>query len=154
MFIAIALLAEAAFKYTVQADMMIVAKTHIARMGSARGPSIVIACGAATDNEMMVNIKPGTPLDDFKGGILMPFKNRVRFGDAIPVDMEVEYLRDTIVFTGRDAIAFAKAAKASDQVVIEFKDYRDTVRQMRLPLTGAAESISQVESGCGIIAKK
>ena len=154
MFIAIALLAEAAFEYSVQADMMTDAKTHIARIGVARGPSIVIACGAATDNQMVVNFKPGTPLDDFKGGILLPFRNRIRFGDATPVEMEVEYLRDTIVITGSDAVAFTKAAMTSDQVVFEFKDYRETVRQMRLPLSGAADSISQVEAGCGVIAKK
>lgn len=108
---AIVMMAQDAFDYVVQRDMMTDGKTHIASMKSGSGASIMVACGAATDYKMTINFKPGMSLHDFHGGLLLPFTNRIRFGNQAPVDLEVEYLNDTVLIAGEDALTFAKAAK-------------------------------------------
>ena len=138
------------FEFKVHRDMITDQVSYVAIMDRSRDSSIRFVCGAATDGRMVINFKPGKLLQDQSGGLLMPFKNRVRFGDLPPIEIEVEYAQDTILITGRDAVKFTQSAKLSQRVVFEFTDAFDATYQTNIALDGAAESIAKVESACGL----
>ena len=115
----LALLAQGMFEYKAQKDVMTDGITHIAHMEFENDSSLVIACGAETDGLLVVNYKPQEFLMNFKGGLLMPFTNRVRFDDRPPLDMVVEYRSNTILFQGKSAWTFFDEVASSRRVAIE-----------------------------------
>jgi hypothetical protein len=153
MLIALSILG-AAFQFQAIKDLMTDKESFVASVNLGARSDLRIVCGAATDYELVVNFKPGNPLRDGYGGALIPFKNRVRFDDAPPLELEVEYYHDTIIFRDGDAQKFAVNAKASSRVVFEYTDYRGATYQFPVALDGASEAIEQVQAGCARRDKK
>lgn len=148
MITALIALAVAGFQYEARRDMITDQITHIATLDLGGRRSLMIVCGAGTDGELIVNYKPGKSLDDRKGGILLPFTNRFRFGTNQPIDLEVTYRKDTVIIDGRDAWTFLTEAKLSSTVTIEYQDYSDSVFQHRFALDGLPVAAAAIESRC------
>lgn len=143
-----ALLAQGMFEYKAQKDVMTDGITHIAHMEFENDSSLVIACGSETDGKLVVNYKPQELLTDFKGGLLLPFTNRVRFGDEPPLDLVVEYRSGTVLFQGKSAWAFFDGVASSHKVAIEYEDFTRTTRRHSFRLIGNWDIVEPIEKNC------
>ncbi|WP_310530686.1 hypothetical protein [Novosphingobium sp.] len=142
----------AVFTTKIQRDMITDEVTYVAALDAGQGRSLVVACGAQTGGRQLINFRPGDTLSDRRGGILLPFYNRVRFDADPAIEMIVAYKNDTIMIQGTEAVTFTKRLQSASRVTFEYTNYRGQVQQMSLDLDATDESIPWIVTQC--VAKK
>lgn len=140
------------FQYHAEKDAMSDQVLHVARVGDG-SPSLAIMCGPETNSQLVVDLDPGMTLRDRKGGRLVRFTNRIRFGDGEVQDVDVRYLDDRVLIVGPAASEFAANAKASSRVTFEILDSRDRPQHVQVRLIGGGEAIGRVERECDFLSR-
>lgn len=136
------------FRFVTRPDMISDQPIYDATVDFGRGSYLMMSCGPRDSDRLVVNFKPGKTLRDMKGGLLIPFTNRFRFDQGVPIDIQVSYRNDLILIEGKWAWRFVEMAKGSKQIVVEYSDYSDSVFQHRLTFTGAEAALSAIEKHC------
>lgn len=138
------------FVFSVATDPFTDEKTFIAQSGPVAGPNLSVQCGPETGGELMVIVKTGRRVYQPPVALVARYPERVRFDDAPFVEYGFRYNGEVAVLNGRDADAFIDAMKRAAKVMLEVEDFRGAKVQLSIPLSGAADSVRQVEENCAI----
>lgn len=148
MMISTVLAAALSFTFYIHQDPMTDAQTFTAEVGNYERRALSIECGALTNDQMMVRIRPDKLLYQRPFSAAAKYRDRVRFGTEDAETFALTYRDKEAIISGEEALRFTQMAKLSETVLIEMTDYRSRKFTIRFPLTGASEAIENVEKRC------
>jgi hypothetical protein len=122
--------------------------TYIAQSGPNDGPMLAVLCGAETDGEMVVMAKISGPLYHPEIDLIGKYPELVRFDDGDPIELGFRYDGRSAYLTKREAARFVSEMKLASKVTFALHDYRNEEQDVRVLLTGAADSVARVEAAC------
>ena len=102
------------------------AETHIAQVGSDRGPALAIECGDETGGELRVRVTPGFQL--YNSGVPGRYSDRYRFDDDQPVTYRVYYRGENAYLAGKEAHDFVRRLSNAETLNFEVTDWESAAR--------------------------
>lgn len=142
-------LAGAAFTFSTEKDRFDDKETYVASIENSGGVSLNVACGAATDRELIVIVSADRPLMlPLHWRLSNTHTTRVRFDERPTMEMTFRYSGWQAVTESGNAHDFASNLKTSSVASVELTDRSGVKFYINFPTTNAAESIDQVYKKC------
>lgn len=145
-----AILSASAFAYAVELDPMTDERTHLAQIGTEKGPSIVLFCSKTTGHKLRAAVNIGSRLYARPFSQFATYRSRVRFGDAEPTQFGFQYVEREAFLSEGDAKRFAEGLRQTPYVTVELYDYSNALVTVKYPTTGLADSLAKVEAQCRV----